>query len=25
VMPRKRTMNRFYNAIREYIEKKITR
>lgn len=25
VMPRKRTMNRFHNAICEYIEKKITR
>ena len=25
VMPRRRTMNRFYNAICEYIEKKITR
>lgn len=25
VMPRRRTMNRFHNAICEYIEKKITR
>lgn len=25
VMPRKRTMNRFYNAIYEYIEKEITK